>query len=358
MDAASRTELGDALEEALDDELTVVQVAHRPEDVFAVRPTKALVLRDGGHYDWGDWEDLEDAALASLSAAATESERRARDATLEEAPPQKPDPKTVGRGARKAWGKRRAPDVDSEYVVELRNVTVSYGSTLVLDGLTWRLERGENSAVLGPNGSGKSTLLDLITGDCVQGFRQDLSLFGKRKGSGESIWDIKRRIGALTPASHMEHADYADPTVRQHGANGAKISSLQVVLSGFFDSVGLYDTPTAEHLAVAKEWARALGLDDLVDDATCFCRLSLGQQKLVLLCRALVKSPSLLILDEPTHGLSKLNRGRLLDALRVVTTDPDIAVLYVTHRQDEVDALDLGRVLRLSKPDSGATRPP
>ncbi|KAH8053555.1 ATPase [Aureococcus anophagefferens] len=299
LDEASR----DALAAALADEApTIVQVAHRLEDVEAVAPTKAVVLR--------------------------------------------------GDGSRpSATGTRGAFDGEpSREVVRFDGVSVDYGGRRVFPGgLSFSLRAGEWVAVTGPNGCGKSTLVDLITGDNVLGFRQNLTLFGRRKGSGESVWDVKRQIGLLSPRSHEDYLAYADPSGgRGLGRSGAGVSSRDVVLSGFYDSVGLYDAPAPGHAAVADAWVDRLGIGDLVsDEPGSFGRLSLGQQKLALLARALVKSPRLLVLDEPTHALSRMSRGRFLSALAAVRDEPDVAVLYVTHRRDEIAALAVDRVLDL-----------
>ena len=340
LDEASR----DALAAALADEApTIVQVAHRLEDVEAVAPTKAVVLRGDGSAAVGAWAALRGEALAVLE--------REGDA-VKTAPPPRPDPKSVGRGARKSWGRRKGAfdGPPSREVVRFDGVSVDYGGRRVFpDGLSFSLRAGEWVAVTGPNGCGKSTLVDLITGDNVLGFRQNLTLFGRRKGSGESVWDLKKQIGLLSPRSHEDYLAYADPSGgRGLGRSGAGVSSRDVVLSGFYDSVGLYDAPAPGHAAVADAWVDRLGIGDLVsDEPGSFGRLSLGQQKLALLARALVKSPRLLVLDEPTHALSRMSRGRFLGALAAVRGEPDVAVLYVTHRRDEIAALAVDRVLDL-----------
>ena len=129
---------------------------------------------------------------------------------------------------------------------------------------------------------------------------------------------------------------------------GKTVSSRDVVMSGFYDTIGLYDRPAAEHSEIADAWVATLGIGDLVAATPgSFTRLSLGQQKLVLLCRAMVKRPRLLLLDEPTHGLDPHNRDRLLGMLRSLAADDTVAVVYVTHRDDEVQALGFENVLRL-----------
>ena len=130
-----------------------------------------------------------------------------------------------------------------------------------------------------------------------------------------------------------------------------------MVCSGFFDSVGLYEKVSLEQEAMVHQWVERLGVEDMVappkankqlESAFNFFHLSHGQQKLVLLCRAMIKMPRLLLLDEPTHGLSGHNRDRLLTALGSLVHEPDVAIVYVTHRSDEVEALGFENVLQLS----------
>ena len=158
----------------------------------------------------------------------------------------------------------------------------------------------------------------------------------------------------------MAYNNYADTTYRSYGQSGAKITSFEVVCSGFYDSIGLYDRITLEQEKAAQGWVSRFGLDDIVEphasrnpavgapkNSQNFFDLSHGQQKLVLLCRAMVKSPRLLLLDEPSHGLSGLNRDRFLGMLQVLAADKSVAIVYVSHRQDELDALEFDNVLRL-----------
>ena len=178
-------------------------------------------------------------------------------------------------------------------------------------------------------------------------------------------------VRACARARDASYVDYADPTVRGAGmSRNDAVSTWEVICSGFFDSIGLYKAVTPAQDAVARGWVARLGLADLVTPppppkrgaagrfqvrkktgkSENFFHLSHGQQKLVLLCRAMVKKPLLLLLDEPTHGLSGTNRTRVLRALATLAEDPDVAILYVTHRQDEIDALNFPNVLRLEKP--------
>jgi len=303
-----------------------------------------------------------------------------------------------------AMAAEAAAEAAAATIVDFREVTVQYATNKVFDRLRWKVREREKWVVLGGNGSGKSTIIELITGDNLQGFRQDMWLFGRKKGSGESIWDIKKQLGeapreptqlhrgplvsrvlhtlsftgVLSTEFHMDYIDYADPSINRNAASGGGVTSWEVVLSGFFDSVGLRGCAvTPSHEQEARRLVERLGLQDLISHppprgctaasasasastsaasageagrvSQTFFHLSHGQQKLVLLCRALVKRPRLLLLDEPTHGLSGHNRERLLETLASLADDAESpAVVYVTHRSDEIEALDYENVLQLT----------
>ena len=213
----------------------------------------------------------------------------------------------------------RLDSYDAPYIAELNQCTVHYGDRNVLDALTFKVAPLQHTLVTGENGAGKSTLLGLITGDCMQCFSNDVTVFGHRRGSGESVWDIKRQLGLVSNDLHRRY------TVR--------CDALSVVYSGFFDSIGLYDTPTEPQIRMGREWLRAV---DVVDDAeTPFQSLSYGEQRLVLIARAMVKSPLLLVLDEPTQGLDELNRERILGFMSAIESRRHSTLLFVSHRQDE-----------------------
>ena len=215
-------------------------------------------------------------------------------------------------------------------LVEFRKVTVRYDETLVLQSLDWIMRRGENWAILGPNGSGKTTLISLIYADNLQAYANDIRLFGRKRGSGESIWEIKQRIGHVSP--HLQVGYRLDLRV------------FDVVVSGFFDSVGLYRKPTEQQRAEAREWIDLLGITDLSDRI--FSRLSYGERRLVIIVRALVKRPELLALDEPCQGLDPTNRRKVLAMIDRIGFDTPTQILYVTHRQDEMPRC-VTNVLRL-----------
>ncbi len=205
-------------------------------------------------------------------------------------------------------------------LVRMEGVSVTYGDTPVLRQVTWTVRPGERWALLGHNGAGKSTLLSLVLGDNPQSYNNLLYLFGRRRGSGESIWEIKRNIGWVSPELQIYYSH--DATCRG------------VITSGFFDSVGLYRRPSPEQAALAEGWLRAFELESLAGKP--FHALSAGQQRLALLARALVKDPPLLVLDEPCQGLDEAHRRRFIDLLDALCAHTPVSLVYVTHYRDEL----------------------
>ena len=214
-------------------------------------------------------------------------------------------------------------------VVELRNVTVSHGHQTILDDITWTVRAGERWAVVGPNGSGKTTLLSLLCGDHPQAYSNDVRLFGQRRGTGESVWDVKRRVGLVSPEFHLY---FAEP-----------LAAARAAATGFSDAVADRPTTAAQDAAVGELFA-AFGISSLAGRR--FQHLSTGEQRLVLIARALVKRPPLLILDEPFQGLDAAAVGRVRDWLDG-NLAPEQAVLFVTHDPAELPRA-VTRRLRLS----------
>ena len=183
-------------------------------------------------------------------------------------------------------------------VIRLRNVTIRFGERVILDSLNWTVRQGEHWALTGANGSGKSTLLSLINADNPQAYAHDIELFGRPRGSGETIWDIKRQIGFVSPELHR--------------AFRLDAPALDIVTSGHFDTEGLFRRPTGEQRESARRWMEEFGIGHLADRP--FLRISSGEQRLCLVARAFVKDPPLYILDEPLQGLDEPQR-RLVKTL-------------------------------------------
>ena len=206
------------------------------------------------------------------------------------------------------------------YVVQLRDVSIRYGERTILDRLSWTVREGEHWALSGPNGSGKSTLLSLICADNPQAYACDISLFGHQRGTGETIWDIKRRIGYVSPELHRA---YLRP-----------LPALHVVASGLKDTVGLYARASQSELEQCREWMRVFQIDHLANRP--FTQISSGEQRMVLVCRAFVKTPQLLILDEPMHGLDQQRQQLVKDIIDHYCADPTKTLIFVTHYEEEL----------------------
>ena len=209
-----------------------------------------------------------------------------------------------------------------EYAAILKDIYISYGSRTILNDLNWNVKRGEKWALLGENGSGKSTLLSLICGDNPQAYANNITLFDKKRGTGESIWDIKKRIGYISPEMHLYYQK--------------NVSCLHVVGSGFFDTIGLYRKCNSEQEQIALEWMDIFGIKHLKDIS--FLNISSGEQRLVLLARVFVKNPDLLILDEPLHGLDVVNKRLVKKLIEVFCTD-EKSLIYVTHYENEIPSV-------------------
>jgi molybdate transport system ATP-binding protein len=212
------------------------------------------------------------------------------------------------------------PVAGEDILVEMRQVTVTYGEICVLSGIDWQINQGERWAVLGHNGAGKSTLLSLILADNPQVYANDIKLFGKRLEPGTPVWEIRRRIGHVSPELQICYP-------------GGWTCS-EVICSGFFDSIGLYRDCSREQLEQAVIWLSYLKLTALSQQP--FNTISTGEKRLILLVRALIKHPDLLVLDEPCQGLDFEYRGRILDLLDELCRNTGISILYVTHHMDEM----------------------
>ena len=205
-------------------------------------------------------------------------------------------------------------------MIEFKKVSIRYGDRTILKDIDWTVLQGEHWSLSGQNGSGKSTLLSLVCADNPQSYACDISLFGHKRGSGESIWDIKRRIGYVSPEMHRSYKQ--------------NIPAIQIVASGLKDTVGLYVRPSETEREQCRKWLNIFGIGHLADRK--FMEMSSGEQRLVLLARAFVKEPDLLILDEPLHGLDDNNRMMVKEIVDKYCEDSSRTLIYVTHYQEEL----------------------
>jgi len=221
---------------------------------------------------------------------------------------------------------------DFTFAIKLEHTTVQYGENTILDDINWQVRKGERWNVSGPNGAGKSTLLSLITADNPQAYANEIWLFDRRRGTGETIWDIKRKIGFVSPELHL----YFD--------TGATV--FEVIASGLFDTIGLFRTPSDEQTAIVTLWMQLLSLHELRSRR--LVQLSTGGQRMVLLARALIKNPPMLILDEPCQGLDDEQTAYFRELVTTLCQTFGTTLIYVSHYQQELPSC-IDHWLRLEK---------
>ena len=299
LDVASRRQLADHLATLHEAGYTLVLVLNRFDDIPDFVPF-AGVLADCTLTEVGEKKTLLEQTLVAQLAHS----EKLSGMTLPE-----PDAPSA---------RHSLPD-DQPRIV-LRDGVVSYNDRPIINHLSWTVAPGEHWQIVGPNGAGKSTLLSLVTGDHPQGYSNDLTLFGRRRGSGETIWDIKKHIGYVSSSLHL---DYRVSTTLRN-----------VVLSGYFDSIGIYQAVSDKQRKLVDEWLAILGMDARTADAP-FHSLSWGQQRLALIVRALVKHPTLLILDEPLQGLDPLNRQVVRRFIDVLIGEGKTQLLFVSHHAED-----------------------
>jgi molybdate transport system ATP-binding protein len=219
---------------------------------------------------------------------------------------------------------------DFKDAILMKNVTVEYGGKIILDNINWQVKKGERWLLKGKNGAGKSTLMSLIVADNPQAYSNEIYLFDKRRGSGESIWDIKKNIGFVSP----ELCAYFDRSV----------SCFDTVASGYFDTVGVYKKLTDDRIQHINDWLKALDVTSLARKR--LSEVSSGAQRLFLLIRSLIKNPPLLILDEPCQGLDEFQTKSFIRLVDDICAQSDTTIVYVSHYEDEVPAC-ISRVLEL-----------
>lgn len=217
----------------------------------------------------------------------------------------------------------RGTDFNADEVVKLNRVSIRYGNRTILKELDWTVRRGQKWALSGENGAGKSTLLSLICADNPQSYACDIALFGRKRGTGESIWEIKKHIGYVSPEMHRAYLK--------------NLPAVEIVASGLHDSIGLYKRPRPEQMDICLWWMDIFGIAHLHDRP--FLQLSSGEQRLALLTRAFVKDPELLILDEPLHGLDTYHRRRVKKIIEAFCCRPEKTMIMVTHYAEELPSV-------------------
>ena len=324
LDHGARAALGRSIHQLMTGSLRVLLVAHRLEEILPAI-THVLLVKDGRVFRQGTKEEiLTSQNLSQLYGCPLLLGKNNGSYNLSYGAA---NDKKINLPA----GCREMLTSGSEALIAMKDTTVKYGDLVVIDRLNWTMQQGENWAILGPNGAGKSTLVKLILGENLQAYANPITLFGKRRGSGETIWEIKKRIGVVSADLQLKYRK--------------KMSAREVIASGFYDSIGLYRVPTREQNETVERWVDLLDIHDLVQEP--YPQLSFGQKRMILLARAMVKSPEVLIVDEPCHGLDVANRRRVLKILeRIGRTETNL--LYITDRPDEILGC-ITHVMRLQK---------
>ncbi len=317
IDKDSQTRIAQCIERYLGDDCCSLQLCRRKQDILPgvthMAVMDKLLLLDQGVAD-----------TVQAGAAFTTIDQRAAviPALL---PPALPPTITE-----EATSELESP------LIELDNVSASYGENRILSNVSWTMEPHHHVVIEGPNGCGKSTLLSLIDGENHKAYGQAVKLFGKIRGTGETVWDVKARFGVVSNELHNKYV------------KGWKV--LDVVVSGFFDSVGLYDDSGSAEIGRARQWLAALGVEELQQHY--YHEISFGQQRLALLARAMVKHPRVLILDEPCVGLDDYHRQLILKTLDVIVAQANTNLIYVSHVVGE-QAACINQRLRFRPTDAG-----
>jgi molybdate transport system ATP-binding protein len=304
LDQEYQAEIARSINELMDSDRAVVLVTHRRSEI-PLNATHVIGVKAGRVVFQGRREDLLDAKrMDSLYALPM-----AQAAHLSDLPAAVED-------------SMRTAKPPSDVLIHLRDVTVRHRAVPVFEKLSWTVKHGQHWAVCGPNGSGKSTLLSLVVGDHPQAYANTVTVFGKPRGGGSSVREIKAGIGLISSELQVRYRKV--------------ITALDVVISGFFDSTGLYRKASPQQAAVSEAWLKSFGLQTLADKK--FNHLSHGEQRMVLLVRAMVKPPRLLVLDEPCQGLDIGNRRLILQTIDRIAGTGQTTIIFVSHHIDEIPA--------------------
>mgnify|MGYP006114964611 CR=1 FL=1 len=301
LDRSSQRDMAALINELMTEQLSIILVSRRREDLLS-KISHILLLQE-----------------LTISASGTKDTISESDAYQNLFPPLPPMPEQIPE-----------PDknlaiftASTEYpLIAAYDLQVSYHDNCVMRGIDFVVNHGQHTSISGPNGCGKSTLLSLINGDNHKAYGQDITLFGKKRGSGESVWDIKQKFGLVSNDLHNRYI--------------SGWTALEVVISGFFDSIGLYSKYGVCEEKTARAWMKTLAIVDL--QKTLYKKLSYGQQRMILLARAMVKYPPILILDEPCTGLDEYHRQLFLRTLDFIAANSDTQLIFISHLPGEIPA--------------------
>ncbi len=212
------------------------------------------------------------------------------------------------------------PKSDCEIVFSIREGHARYGDKAIFEHFNWTVRHGERWALTGPNGSGKSLLLSMVCADNPQGYANEITLFDRKRGSGESIWEIKDSIGYVCPEMQLYF--------------NSNENVLEIIVQGMRNSLNKYRKSTQAEREIAEKWLETLKITHLKDRK--FHELSSGEQRIVLLARSLVKQPELLVLDEPLHGLDGEHKRRIKELISKLVVKNGSSLIFVSHYTSEL----------------------
>lgn len=301
LDAAGRDSINQILEALIEEKkLQVILLISQPQDIPAwINKVQPM---------------LEKTCLESLSAEAFIQDKALHIKLFPELN------ETLSSETKSFFQSKNNENDSYDFVLQMNKVGLRYYQKQILQDIDWEVKRGEKWALLGANGCGKSSLLSMVCADNPQAYANDIKLFDRKRGSGESIWSIKQRIGYLSPEMHQYY--------RQD------ISCLKVVASGLFDTIGLYRQPNESQLQEALEMMHIFHAEHLAERP--FLQISYGEQRLVLLIRVFIKRPQVVILDEPLHGLDAGKKKLALQLIEHYCRESHTSLIYVTHYEEEI----------------------
>ncbi|MFC4777409.1 ABC transporter ATP-binding protein [Paenibacillus sp. GCM10023252] len=204
-------------------------------------------------------------------------------------------------------------------IIHAENISLRQEQHDILAHIDWTVKEGEHWCLLGLNGSGKTTLLNMVNG-YIWPTEGQMTVLGKRFGEYD-LRELRKRIGWVS-------------TSMQEMLHGSE-TALRVVISGKFASIGIYESLSSQDEVQAISLMHRLGCEELMERE--YGTLSQGEKQRILIARALMAQPRLLILDEPCTGLDLFAREQLLGMIAGVAAQPDApTIIYVTHHIEEI----------------------
>jgi len=207
----------------------------------------------------------------------------------------------------------------TEKIIEIRNATVYRGNAKVFENLSLEIDQGNNTAIIGPNGAGKTTLLKLLSQELYPTYSDSsyVRILGRERWN---VWDLRSHLGIVSYDLQHQYAGH--------------VRGIDVALSGYYSSVGTYRYQdfSPEQIQQAQQIMSQLEIESLQDKL--FAAMSTGEQRRLLLARALVNKPHTLVLDEPTTSLDLKGTFTYLNIVRKLMQNGNTVILITHHLHD------------------------